>query len=202
MPTRVLLSQLAELKKRLEPASEAQLVVLAVACAERLWPVYERASQDKAWQRRSALRALLDAVWDWALGKSERPHGHAVVCEEAVDIFDQAGIQEDADGGGHHVAIAMYNLAASVESRNREGLVANAQLNLDFLDAFLCDYLDLEVTPENDAVIDAHELMVQERHRQDAHASLLLARDSLPVVVSEIRGQATGVSVLGEYWYG
>jgi hypothetical protein len=170
--------------------------LFAAACAERQWPVYERASEGKAWEMRSILRGSLDAIWDWLAGGDERPR-LAEQCERAV--FDENSA-DDEDDGAFAVANSFYGLAAIVEEDQPHYSAQAAVSNLDLVDAFVYDLLGLETSAENDRIVDGHELMQREMQRQLADLSML-SQPFGPALVQMMRGRAEGVSVLGDYWY-
>lgn len=187
-------------RKRVEDAlrqvSPQHAFLFAVACAERQWPVYERASAGQAWEMQAVLRGSLDAVWDWLLGQADRPH-RAEECERA--IFDEDSADEEADAA-FTVSNNYYGLAAIVEDDQPEYCAQTAVSNLDLLDAFLYDLLDLPTSAASDLTVDAHELMQAEIQRQLADLEAL-RQPFGPDLVQALRQRARAASVLGNYWY-
>ena len=198
---RPLLDHLSNVTSRLAHVGEMQSACFAAACVERSWRAYVRAAQGKPWNRGDTLRRTLDTAWSWCSGSGPRPAGLSAAAEGAVDVFDETGMQQPSDNAGRHVAVATYNLIASIEERNSEGFSGSAQLNLDFIDAFLYEYLDLEQSTENDEAVDRHELMNAERNRQTSDLVIVSERWSVPGTVEELRQTSTDANVLGEYWY-
>jgi len=170
--------------------------LFAAACAERQWPVYARASEGKPWEMQSVLRGSLDAVWDWLAGRTERPR-LAEQCERAV--FDEDSDDEE-DSGAFSVANSLYGLASIVQEDQPQYSAQSAMSNLDLVDAFVYDLLDLATSAENDLIVDAHELMQQEIQRQLADLSML-SQPFGPELVQALRERAQGQSVFGDYWY-
>lgn len=193
-------NHLKELDGQLLKMPEPLLMCFAAACTERLWPVYGRASVGKAW-RRDQLRTTLDAVWEWLLGTRDRPRGLVAACQEAVDIFDEIGIQDDSESGASEVAVAVGGLADDVEAKRLTAGRNAAKGNLDFLDAFLQEYLDVDVSEAARSTIDAHELTVSERGRQNADSMFLLAGGDHRTIAAELRRRSAGTSIVGSYWY-
>jgi hypothetical protein len=196
MPTRPLSLHRKTIEAALGKVSAQHAFAFAAACAERLWPVYERAAEGKPWAMQAVLRSSLDAVWDWLMGQRERPR-LAEQCERAV--FD-ANSDAEEDNGAFQAANSVYGLAAIVEQDQPHYSAQSAVSNLDLLDAFLYDLLDLTVSPENDLIVDGHELMQREMQRQLADLSLLSQLVG-PDLVQTLRDRARGQSVLGDYWY-
>jgi hypothetical protein len=187
-------------RKRAEDAlgkvSPPHAFAFVAACAERQWPVYERAAEGKPWANQAVLRSSLDAIWDWLMGRRERPC-LAERCERAV--FD-ANSDAEEDSGAFHVTNSFYGLAAIVEEDQPQYSAQSAVSNLDLVDAFLYDLLDLPGSPENDLLVDGHELMQREMQRQLADLSLL-SQPFGPELVQTLHDRAQGGSVLGDYWY-
>jgi hypothetical protein len=196
MPTRPLLQHRHGIEELLRGVSPQHAFLFAAACAERQWPVYARAAAGKPWALPAVLRGSLDAVWDWLLGRRERPR-LAEQCERA--IFDENTDAEE-DNAAFHVANSFYGLAAMVEEDQPQYSAQAAASNLDLVDAFLYDLLDLPVAAANDLVVDSHELMQREMQRQLADLSAL-SQPFGPELVETLRGRARGESLLGDYWY-
>jgi hypothetical protein len=196
MSTRPVLLQMKTVEDALRGVSARHAFLFAAACAERQWPVYERASAGKSWEMRSVLRGSLDAVWDWLLGRAERPR-LAAQCERAV--FDENS-DDEADNGAFAAANSVYGLASIVQEDQPRYSAQSALSNLDLVDAFLYDLLDLEASAANDLVVDAHELMQREMQRQLADLDSLNEPFGSDLVQT-LRGRAQGESVLGDYWY-
>jgi uncharacterized protein YjaG (DUF416 family) len=193
--TRPVLLQRKRVEDALRTVSPRHAFLFAAACAERQWPVYERASEGKPWEMQAVLRSSLDAVWDWLSGRAERPR-LAEQCERAV--FDENSDDEE-DNGAFSAANSFYGLASIVQEDQPQYSAQSAVSNLDLVDAFVYDLLDLETSAESDLIVDAHELMQREMQRQLADLEL----PSQPFgtdLVQTLRGRAQGVSVLGEYW--
>ena len=196
MSTRPVLLQMKRVEEALRAVSPQQAFLFAAACAERQWPVYERASAGKPWEMQSVLRGSLDAIWDWLSGRTERPR-LAEQCERAV--FDEDSDDEE-DNGAFSAANSFYGLASIVQEDQPRYSAQCAVSNLDLVDAFVYDLLDLETSAESDLIVDGHELMQREMQRQLADLDSL----SQPFgtdLVHTLRGRAQGVSVLGDYWY-
>src|SRR5262245_28617391 len=186
-------------RKRVEDAlgkvSSPHAFAFAAACAERLWPVYERAADGEPWAMQDDLRSSLDAIWDWLMGRRERPR-LAEQCERAV--FD-ANSDAEEDSAAFQAANSLYGLAAMVEEDQPQYSAQSAVSNLDLLDAFLYDLLDLPASAESDLLVDGHELMQREMQRQLADLSLL-SQPFGPELVQTLRDRAQRESVLGDYW--
>lgn len=190
-------AHLKRLEGVLESLDSSQAFAIAAACAERQWPVYDRASQGRPWSQADALRRTLDAVWDWLLRKRGRPKGFAHLCESA--ILEE--IEDDAANAASEVARAFFGLASIVESDKKDHVLYAAKENLSFIEAFLSDLLGIVPSSENVAVIDGHELMQAEIARQRTDLDLVSRGAPLPPVVEQLRAGSEGVSVLGSYWY-
>lgn len=186
------------IRERLEEMEPPEAFALAAACAERQWPIYERASAGKPWSQPEVLRRALDAVWDWLLRKRGRPQGLARQCEAA--ILDE--IEDDEDQAASNVANMIYGLASVVESERKDQVLFAARENLAFIEAFVSELLDLAPTPENMPAIESHVLMQAEIRRQQDDLALLSRGVSLPAVIEGVRLKSSGVSILGDYWYG
>jgi hypothetical protein len=175
-----------------------QAFAFAASCAERQWPVYERAAQGKQWAQPTTLRAAVDAVWGWLLQERGRPHGFAVQCERA--ILEE--IEDDLASVASQVANSYYGLLSIVERDHVEDCIQAAKSNLGMIDAFLYEQLlDMPVSKENDLKVDAHELMRAEMARQGDDLAVLSRGAPMPSVVAQLRERSRGVSVLGQYWY-
>src|SRR2546423_11554992 len=110
MSTRPVLLQRKRVEDALHTVSPRHAFLFAAACAERQWPVYERASAGKPWAMQAVLRSSLDAVWDWLSGRAERPR-LAEQCERAV--FDENS-DDEAANGAVSAATSFYGLASIV----------------------------------------------------------------------------------------
>src|SRR4051794_1730350 len=196
MATRPVLLQMKRVEEALRTVSPQHAFLLAAACAERQWPVYERASAGKPWEMQAVLRGSLDAIWDWLSGRTERSR-LAEQCERAG--FDENS-DDEADNGAFSAANSFYGLASIVQEDQPRYSAQSAVSNLDLVDAFVYDLLDLETSAENDLIVDAHELMQREMQRQLADLDSL-SQPFGSELVQTLRGRAQEVSVLGDYWY-
>jgi hypothetical protein len=186
------------LRQALEKMDASQAFVFAAACAERQWPIYDRASQGKAWSRAELLRRTLDAVWDWLLRRRGKPQGLARQCEAAI-LED---IEEDSDQAASNAANVIYGLAAIVESGRKDHVLYAARENLSFIEAFVSELMGVIPSPENVPSIEAHELMQEEIRRQQDDLRVVSGSALLPGAIEGLRSRSIGVSILGEYWYG
>ncbi len=196
MSARPVLIHMKKVKDVLRKVSPLHCFTFAAACAERQWPVYNRASEGKAWERQAVLRSSLDAIWNWLLGKAERPR-LAEQCESAVIDADPL---KDEDTAAFYVANSFFGLAAIVEKDQPNHCHGSADNNLNDLDAFIYELLGLAVTPENDCIVDNHELMQNEVKRQLDDLNSLNAPLS-PALVEGLRARSMRQSILNDYWY-
>jgi hypothetical protein len=192
---RWLLTHYDRVRRAVAALSQPSAFAFGAACAERDWLVYERASTGKRWARREVLRSNLNAIWSWLEGKAEQPHISAVACEQAIpsasdDLLDDLGFQ---------VANIYFGLVALVEDDNTHPIHTVAQSNLDLIDAFLYELSGLPVTAENDAAVDAHELVQAEVKRQLEDLELL-ATSATPALVEQVKRRALGVDLLKGCW--
>ena len=162
MSPRPILLHMNAVENALQEVSPQHAFAFAAACAERQWPVYKRASEGKPWEKQAILRSALDAIWDWLLGRDERPR-LADQCESA--IFDGDPVK-DEDTAAFYVANSFFGLATIVEKDQPHHCRQSAVSNLDALDAFLYELYDLSVCPESDTLVDSHELIQKEMRHQ------------------------------------
>ena len=189
---RLLLAHYDQVKKGVAGLGQASAFAFGASCAERSWSVYEHASAGRSWQRNDILRSNLDAIWLWLKGSSASPLVSASACEAAIPE-ESSELRDDL---AFEVANNIFGLVALVEQDDPGHVYLAAQANLDLLDAFLYEIMGLNVSPENDAVIDNNSLMQAEIRRQlDDLAVLSLPAN--PLVVEQVRRGAEGIDLLG-----
>lgn len=196
MSTRPILLHMKAVENVLRGVSPQHAFAFAAACAERQWPVYKRACEGKSWEKQAVLRAALDAIWNWLLGRDQRPR-LADQCESAICDDDPV---KDEDTTAFYVANSFFGLAAIVEKNQPHHCHQSSVSNLDALDAFLYELYDLSVCPESDTLVDSHELMQKEMRHQLEDLELLKGPFT-PAVVEQLRTRSVGQSILGGYWY-
>lgn len=198
MGKRPYLRHLETVERALERMKGRKPFIFAAACAERLLPVYVRAADGAPWNSYAALRRVIDDVWNWCGGQGPAPHGLAVVCDAA--ILDEP--EDDVSNVAARVATALFGLASSVEEGLLEGCAQSADNNLGLVEAFVYEQLlDLNVTPDNDIIVDRHVLMTTEMQRQVLDLGDLAGDRSIESEVSLLRDRSKGQSVLGEHWF-
>lgn len=197
MARRPYFEHLERVEATLKDVDGLQAFTFAASCAERQWPVYERAAKGKNWGQSTVLRGALDAIWGWLLQQRERPRGHALQCERA--ILEE--IEDVTANTASEVATSFYGLASIVERDQAKHCVQAAKSNLTMIDAFLYEMLRLPISHENDLKVDSSELMQHERIRQDATLAVLARGTPMPSVVADIRERSLGQSIFGQYWY-
>src|SRR6516162_494496 len=84
MAKRPLLVFLDRVKRTLQSMDARRAFAFAAACTERQWPVYQRASAGKPWERQAILRRSLDTIWRWLAGTVSDTPSLAQQCESAV----------------------------------------------------------------------------------------------------------------------
>ena len=176
------------------PSSHA--FAFGAACVERIWPIYERASQGKVWSSQPLLRETVNRVWSWLLGDGPRPEGFAAHCEGKIDFE----ITSDAASAASEVAKACYGLARVVERQEPHQVYPLAEINLSLLGSYIYMALGLQPSTENYQVVYAHPLMHAEVSRQLQDLSTLQQPSSRSLVLN-LRATSDGQSVLGSHWY-
>jgi len=169
----------------------------AASCAERAWPIYERGARGKSWDKRQLLRGALDSVWEWLAGRAVRPSGLAAQCETAV--FDDDHV-EPSDAGAFYVSNNVFGLISIVENDQREYAAQSAMGNIDLLDSFLYERIELTSTSENDIMIDNHPLFQIEIERQMDDIAAL-RQPITDVAIQMIRARARTIGLFGKLWY-
>jgi hypothetical protein len=176
------------------PASSA--FAFGSACVERFWPIYQRASAGKSWNRQTVFRENLDAVWSFV--RDQVP-----LSEDAERSSEAAILEEDVSSSAWAARDAMVSLFCLIQiiRRQKPGDCRHvAKENLSFLDAFLYKLTGLKICKSNDLVIDNHELMQTEIARQTSDLELL-RQPLTPDLLQDVRNRSAGKSILGEYWY-
>jgi hypothetical protein len=186
-----ILLHMRTVEQALAALSAPQAFTFAAACAERAWPIYERVSQGQEWDRRSILRAALDAVWSWLLGAATRPDSVAAQCESAV--------VDEALPDAYFVANNVFGLLDFVEKDQPFHCHLCAEMNLDQISRFLYGFYHLSYSEESEAVVDNHELCLREVNRQQEDIQSLSQTFSV-AVVADLRSRSKGQSIYGQLW--
>src|SRR5947209_5165542 len=106
------LAHLDHMKSRLRSIPSPAAFTFGVACLEREWPVYVRASEGKSWEARALLRMTLDAIWDWRGERRNRPDSFANKCESAIN---DKGPMDNCDSYGAEITTNFFAFASYVE---------------------------------------------------------------------------------------
>ena len=176
------------------PASSA--FAFGSACVERLWPIYQRASAGKSWNRLTVFRENLDAVW-------RAIRDQVTLSEDAESSTEAAIIEEDVSlsaWAARDAMVSLYCLIHNIRSQKPGACRYAASANLDFLDGFLYELIGLQISKSNDLLIQNHELMRTEMARQTSVLELL-RQPLTPALLQDVRDRSAGKSILGGYWY-
>jgi hypothetical protein len=189
---RNLLRHVDLVKHQVAVLSLRSALTFGVSCAERQLPVHKFSTDHKSWQKESTLRSALHALWDHVLFNTEIDEQLPIMCQSA---FVESPFPHETDWMARNVAFGFSDLAEIVIEKDQTSCYLLAQYNLDFLDAYLDDLLQLSVTEADENLIDSHPLMERERNRQ------LITLDQLrdleeDLAIRNLRENSVGQSLL------
>ena len=193
-----IIEQIDKIESIFRLLNSLQIYTFGVFCAERQWLIYEKASVGKQWDNKKLYREMLDAVWDWLLGKTVQPQNYSKLCEEAII----ENIDDDKDTFASEVSVSFYNLIFSIENNIPEDTFQTIKHSLNAIDFFLLDFvLYIPASISNDLLVDSHELVINEIGEEDYCIEVLLNPNFTEKQIKMLRERATGQSILGNYWF-
>ncbi|MFY7954402.1 MAG: DUF416 family protein [Armatimonadaceae bacterium] len=168
----------------------------AVSCAERQYPVYERASQGAAWGRPALMRSCLDSLWAWLIRGTPLP-------PDLPDRSSQMVFNNDHTRAFDWMAFDItnaFNDFVSGVPDDVSGCHLPGQISLEIIDSFLSDAWDPTPGDGSDALVDNHPLTQTEMDLQSDSIAILAGSPSREGI-SRVRAMSAGQPVLGSMWY-
>ena len=185
---------LERVKQSFTQLSKESPFLFAMACAERLWLPYQRASQGMSWEKQTVYRASLDLAWQSAAWLGQLSEEVESLCENAIP--EATGPMAWA---ARSAAVSFYAVVCIIRRRQVNECASAAKANLDALDQFIYELTGLNISKANDLKVCDHELMKAEMTHQTQDLDILRQPLSHSLVMA-IRQRSTGKSILGNYW--
>jgi hypothetical protein len=183
----------------------------ALACTERQWPVFQRASESVPWlvEWRTILRRELDAAWKLVLRDTLLQFSDSLARFRELLLSWVAGPMEveDTDGLSSALAQTIANSMADLLGSLQKGNVAStpfpADRNFDLLEllldehGILLDDLKEESGHDSAEIAAVRELIEQEMQQQNRDVQAL-AKDSSAAGIEEVQRTSAGKSLFGQ----
>lgn len=183
----------------------------ALACTERQWPVFQRATENVPWlvEWRAILRQELDVAWKHVLSDTLLQFGDSLARFRELLLSWIAGPMEveETDGFSSALAQTIANSIVNVLEGLHKGNLAStrfpADRNLDLLDVLLDEHgVRLEELKEDSGhdsaeIAAVRELIEQEIQQQNRDLQAL-AKDSSPAGIKEVQRTSAGKSLFGQ----
>jgi hypothetical protein len=154
--------------------------VFGAAICQRVWPIFLDGLRRTENRDANELTAKFTAVWNSLAGLAASPSPIAPAFLEAVPspelpledapFFDSAGM--------------LSHFAEIFDEGRPKDMIYVSDAPLSLLDGIFYDSSDMEVSDENDLIIDNHPLLVRELKRQKADLSELSKRADSETVLS------------------
>jgi hypothetical protein len=143
--------------------------VFGAAICQRVWPVLLDGLRRTENRDANELTAKFTAVWKSLAGLAASPSPIAPAFDKAIPSPELA-LEDDPffDSAG-----MLSSFAESFDQGRPEGIIYVSDAPLSLLDSILYDSSDMEVSDENDLIVDNHPLVVRELERQKADLSEL-----------------------------
>jgi len=186
----------SSIRNKLRTIPESGAYAFAVACAERLLPVYSLAAVEAGSGHR-VMRNVLDAIWEWlSRGMMSPLAGYSAQCEALIPADTTSTLSNIAA----EVVIAVAALASLIENRRSGDVMYAADSNIRFLEGFLHEYLRIQIVAEANPVVFAHPLMKAEMFRQGSDLDDLAAQPAGDGI-GLVRSRSMNVSILDNVWF-
>ena len=169
----------------------------AVSCAERQYPVYERASRGTAWGQPTLMRSCLDSLWAWLIQGMPLP---ADLLDRSSQMLFDDDLSGPTDWMAFYITNAFSDFVNGVPDNDVSGCHLPGQISLEILDTFLPEVFLLPQAADSDSFVDNHELTVAEMELQRESIATLIRSPPLEGVI-QVRKMSAGRSILGDMWY-
>jgi hypothetical protein len=139
-------------------------LAFGAAICQRVWPVFSNGFRRSTNRDCDELAAKFSAAWKCLAGLAASPSPIAPAFEKAIPSDEVAR----NDDGFFETAGMLYTFADSFDRGWSEGIIYVSDAALSLLENLLYNSLDMEVTAENDLIINSHPMVVRELKRQKA----------------------------------
>lgn len=181
----------------------------ALACTERQWPVFQRATENVPWlvEWRTILRRELDVAWKHVLSDTLLQFSDSLARFRELLLSWVAGTLEVEETEGLSSALAqtiansIVNLLEGLQKGNVAVTRFPADRNLDLLDLLLDEHgvrlEDLKDSGHDPAEIAAVRELIEQEIQQQNRDLQALAKDSSPAGIEEVQRSSAGKSLFG-----
>lgn len=192
---------LSALDRTVETLSQDCSLCFAVACSERQWPIYVRASRGHEWadEGGAAIRAVLDSCWDFLIAEADLPAG--LSDRIGASVPNDASLTDPDGVIAHTIAISFMDLVSRVERKQFfEAARFPAARNLELIE-IVFDETEAE-DAQDAALIELESLVTMEVERQNDELNRLSNTvDSYKrTLFAELRGESETIRLLGGLW--
>lgn len=182
----------------------------ALACTERQWPVFQRATENVPWlvEWRTILRRELDVAWKHVLSDTLLQFSDSLARFRELLLSWVAGPMEVEETEGLSSALAqtiansLVNLLEGLQKGNVAITRFPADRNLDLLDLLLDEHgvrlEDLKDSGHDPAEIAAVRELIEQEIKQQNRDLQALAKDSSPAGIEEVQRSSAGKSLFGQ----
>jgi uncharacterized protein YjaG (DUF416 family) len=189
----------ATLLKSEKDITATDLGLFGLACCERQYPVYVKATLGESWGSPTLLRKSLDAAWEYFQGNN-------TISPSTFDAEACANCAHDDPIEANEivasdVAYSVGSLMSFINSKNDIYVFDISKTSFAIIDALIYALMDSDVNSSNDRLVDEHELMKNEVARQKADLESIRQNGSLEHLASSLKNRNYGLSVFGDAWY-
>jgi hypothetical protein len=182
----------------------------ALACTERQWPVFQRATENVPWlvEWRTILRRELDVAWKHVLSDTLLQFDDSLARFRELLLSWVAGPLEveETEGLSSALAQTIANSIVNLLEGLQKGNVASARFpadrNLDLLDLLLDEHgvrlEDLKDSGHDPAEIAAVRELIEQEVQQQNRDLQALAKDSSPAGIEQVQRTSAGKSLFGQ----
>lgn len=186
----------------------------ALACTERQWPIFQRASESVPWliEWRTILRRELDVAWKHVLSDTLLQFSDSLARFRELFISWVAGPLEVEDTGGLSSALAqtIANSIGDLLKGLQEGDVSStcfpAHRNFDLLELLLDEHSVLlddlgEESGDDPAEIAVVRELIEQEIQQQSRDLQALSKSFAVIELEVVRQTSTGKSLFGQVWF-
>jgi hypothetical protein len=179
----MVVEHLARIEGELARLPTERVALMAAACVERQWPLWELLTSSQGWRGEVGIvfKRNLEATWSWLAGTSSRP------ARDSIDypaLVEREAFDPSSSGELEKLMIAFASFCMGITGEGDEELVMAPQHAV---------YLAAELTQS-----DKRELVAQELNLQRKDLAFIAAASDLGLVVRALRTRGRRIDVLAE----